>query len=127
MDRNNLFIIILLVLVSFSLKTNANENILEGEFTLRVKGIERTPYDYIFRLKQVSPYPKVNLDCQSFFNGLHFMSKDEIIIDKIVLDHQECEQLFRMIWKKEKEHLCLRVHLERGELFLDQSGTSCEK
>ena len=118
--------IFIFIFIIFSLKAFGNNKLKEAEFSLEIMGIELTNYDYIFRLKQKSIYPKVNLDCQSFFNGLHFLSKDEKIIDKIVLDHHECEQLFLMIQKKEKTSLCLNVNLERGDLFLDQSGLNCQ-
>ena len=118
-------IVFLFLFVSFSLEINANSVNTSQEFSLKVMGLEQTTYDYIFRLKQKSIYSKVNLDCQSFFNGLHFLSKEEKIIDKIVLDHHECEQLFLMIEKKEEEFLCFNVHLEEDILTLDQSGSNC--
>ncbi|MBG09343.1 MAG: hypothetical protein CME68_11330 [Halobacteriovoraceae bacterium] len=124
MERKKI-IVILLLLVSFSLEIKANNLKKEKDFSIEIMGIVETPYDYIFRLEQKSLYPKVNLDCQSFFNGLHFLSKEEEIIDKIILDHHECEQLFLMIQKKEKESICLNVYLKEGNLSLDQSGSNC--
>ena len=111
--------------MSFSLEINANIVKASRDFSLKVMGLEQTSYDYIFRLKQKSIYSKVNLDCQSFFNGLHFLSKEEKIIDKIILDNHECEQLFLMIEKKEEEFLCFNVNLEEDTLTLDQSGSNC--
>jgi len=125
MKIKNILIVLLVLFVSFSLEMNANSVKASQGFSLKVMGLEQTPYDYIFRLNQKSIYSKVNLDCQSFFNGLHFLSKEEKIIDKIVLDNHECEQLFLMIEKKEDEFLCFNVHLEEDILTLDQSGSNC--
>ena len=86
--------------MSFSLEANEKYIKNQKDFSLEIMGLTNTPYDYTFRLKQKSIYPKVNLDCQSFFNGLHFLSKEEKIIDKINLDHHECEQLFLIIKSK---------------------------
>ena len=125
MKIKTILIVFLFLFVSFSLKINANSVKAGQGFSLKVMGLEQTPYDYIFRLKQKSIYPKVNLDCQSFFNGLNFLSKEEKIMDKIVLDNHECEQIFLMIEKKEEEFLCFNVHLEEDILTLDQSGSNC--
>ncbi len=125
MKTSNLSFILVLLFVSFSLEINANGIKDNQEFTLKVIGLEQTDYEYIFRLKQESIFPKVNLDCQSFFNGLHFLSKEEKIIDRFDLDSHECEQLFLMIQKMEGKSLCLNVQLVKGDLSIDQSGSSC--
>ena len=124
MERKKI-IVILLLLLSFSLEIKANNVKKEKDFSIEIMGIVETPYDYIFRLEQKSLYPKVNLDCQSFFNGLHFLSKEEEIIDRVTLDHHECEELFLMIQKMEKESICLNVYLKEGSLSLDKSGSNC--
>ena len=125
MKTSNLSFILVLLFVSFALEINANGVKDNQEFALKVIGLEQTDYEYIFRLKQESIFPKVNLDCQSFFNGLHFLSKEEKIIDRIDLDSHECEQLFLMIQKMEGKSLCLNVQLVKGDLSIDQSGSSC--
>ena len=125
MKAKSILIVFLFLFVSFSLEINANGVKAGQVFSLKVMDLEQTSYDYIFRLKQKSIYHKVNLDCQSFFNGLHFLSKEEKIMDKIILDNHECEQLFLMIEKKEEEFLCFNVNLEEDILTLDQSGSNC--
>ncbi len=124
MKREKIIFFILL-LMSFSLEANEKYIKNQKDFSLEIMGLTNTPYDYTFRLKQKSIYPKVNLDCQSFFNGLHFLSKEEKIIDKINLDHHECEQLFLIIKSKEEESICLNIYLEEDDFSLDQSGSNC--
>ena len=125
MKRISVIVVLFFLLMSFSIEINANGIYEDEEFNLKVVGFEQTDYDYVFRLEQKSIYPKVNLDCQSFFNGLHFLSKEEKIIDRIDLDSHECEQLFLMIQKIEEKSLCFNVNLVEGFISINQSGSSC--
>ena len=118
-------IVLILLLISFVIEANEQNIKSEKEFSLEIIGLKQTPYDYIFRLKQKSIYPKVNLDCQSFFNGLHFLSKEEKIIDRINLDHHECEQLFLLIKTKEEKYICHNIYLEEDDFSLKRSGSNC--
>lgn len=93
------------------------------DVTIKVYGMETTSFDYIFRLKQESLFERVELDCQSFFNGLNFFSKDKIS-HSITLGNVECENLFFSIENKKNSILCLNVSFESNK-FSIESEKNC--
>ena len=100
-------------------------NILSEEIpdvTIKVYGMETTSFDYIFKLRQESQFARIELDCQSFFNGLNFYSEEEMA-HSIALGSVECENLFFSIENKKNGILCLNVSFESNKFSIGAEKT----
>ncbi|MDC0254879.1 hypothetical protein OAK75_08270 [Bacteriovoracales bacterium] len=102
-----------------------SSNILSEEIpdvTIKVYGMETTSFDYIFKLRQDSQFARIELDCQSFFNGLNFYSGEKMV-HSITLGSVECENLFFSIENKKNGILCLNVSFESNKFSIGAEKT----
>ncbi len=92
------------------------------DVTIKVYGMKTTSFDYIFKLRQESQFARIELDCQSFFNGLNFYSEEEMV-NSITLGSVECENLFFSIENKKNGILCLNVSFESNKFSIGAEKT----
>jgi hypothetical protein len=73
-----------------------------------------TNLDFMFIIKNKS-FKKIVLDCQSFINGVNFLSHDDQK-EIFMLDYGQCEDIHTQIYqaKKETGKACLMLEFEMG-------------
>ncbi|WP_372651171.1 hypothetical protein [Halobacteriovorax sp.] len=93
--------------------------------SLAVKNYIDTDFDAMFEIK-VLQYPKVILDCQSFFHQL-VVYKDTSIDNEIKqsfhLDFEECYQAHEFLYMSQDKSkpVCLTLDFNQGEIFFSNS------
>jgi len=97
----------------------------ENDHTIKIYGLEKTNFDYKFRLIQESSFEKIELDCQSFFNGLNFYLDDGSLFESYYLENYECVNFFHAVDRWEKKFMCLNVNFENRNMSVDQSKKAC--
>ncbi len=114
-----LFFFIFILNIAFSFSKDKNNH------TIKIYGLEKTNFDYKFRLIQDSSFEKIELDCQSFFNGLNFYLENGDLFESYYLENYECENFFHAVERWEKEFMCLKVNFENRNMSVNQSQKEC--
>ncbi|GEM_PF-4543398 len=95
--------------------------------SLSVRSYLDTEFDAMFELK-VLEYPKVILDCQSFFHQLVVYkdtSVDNEIKQSFHLDFEECYRAHEFLYMSQDERrpVCMTLDFNEGEIYFSNSPT----